>query len=195
MDLGFARFREMLRRRAAKVVLAIIGLTVAFWGLGEVVDKSTLVSALSGVLSLFGTFLAAAIGWVTLEFLGRPFRKFFDLRGEVIRLSVETANIPARFKEPRSANDSPEVFELSDEDTKRLEEAVRALRNLAAQMTAFAENETIALRIAYLFGYNAKAASQALIGISNTRHLYGPSRKYHIDGLKRALKLDRNQVM
>lgn len=153
-----------------------------------------LANGLIGVLSLFGTLLAAAIGWVTLEFLGRPYRKFLDLRGEVIRLLVETANVSARFKEPRSENDSVEVFELSDEETRRLTDAVVAFRNLAAQMTAFAENETVARKIAYLFGYNPVGASQALIGISNTRHLYGRSRKYHLDNLAKALKFERARI-
>jgi hypothetical protein len=31
-------------------------------------------------------FAAAAIGWITLEFLGRPLRRFFGLRGETVEL-------------------------------------------------------------------------------------------------------------
>jgi hypothetical protein len=32
---------------------------------------------------VIGSFLAAALGWVVLEFIARPLRKFYDLRGEV----------------------------------------------------------------------------------------------------------------
>lgn len=143
---------------------------------------------MSGVLNAFGSFLAAAIGWIALEFVARPFRKFFDLRGEIIRLSVQTANIPAQYREPRSTDDNPEIFQLSEDETKRLQAAVATFRDVAAQMTAFAENETYALKLTRILGYNPIAASQALMGISNTRHLYGQSRKYHLDNLAKALK-------
>ena len=43
MDFGFARFLEMFeerfRSRATTAMLAIIGVAVAVWGIGEIVDK------------------------------------------------------------------------------------------------------------------------------------------------------------
>jgi hypothetical protein len=32
-----------------------------------------------------GSYAAAAFAWVVLEFIGRPLRRFIDLRGEIIR--------------------------------------------------------------------------------------------------------------
>lgn len=44
IDFGFARFLEMFEERfgsrATTVVLAIIGVAVAVWGIGEIVDKT-----------------------------------------------------------------------------------------------------------------------------------------------------------
>jgi len=45
---------------------------------------------------VIGSFLAAALGWVVLEFVARPLRKFYDLRGEVIRRLTEYANVSPR---------------------------------------------------------------------------------------------------
>ena len=132
-----------------------------------------MVHRVSGMLSAFGSFLAAAIGWIALEFVARPFRKFFDLRGEIIQLSVQTANVRARVKESRSGFGEPEILDLSEDDIKRLDAAQNSYRELASRMSAFAENETLAFRAALILGYDPASASAALIGISNTRHLYG----------------------
>jgi hypothetical protein len=40
---------------------------------------------MQSAVQVIGSFFAAALGWVILEFVGRPLRKFYDLRGEVIR--------------------------------------------------------------------------------------------------------------
>src|SRR5258708_33204409 len=42
------------------------------------------------------SFAAAVIGWLTLEFVGRRFRRFYDLRGEIISRLVQFSNgVPA----------------------------------------------------------------------------------------------------
>jgi hypothetical protein len=42
----------------------------------------------TAVLQAVGSFAAAAIAWVTLDFVGRPLRKFYDLRGETIYIAL-----------------------------------------------------------------------------------------------------------
>jgi hypothetical protein len=72
-----------------------------------------------------------------LEFVGRPLRKFFDLRGEVIRRLIEFANVRAHWKElPDSSgavSGNLEEIDLSAVDLARLEEAQRTFRDLASQ--------------------------------------------------------------
>src|SRR5438128_2462148 len=88
--------------------------------------------------SAFGGAVGAALGWTASSFVGGPVRKFFDLRGEVIRRLTEFANVSARWKEvpDDSGATSGEVhaMDLSDKEIARLEEAQRVLRDLASQM-------------------------------------------------------------
>jgi len=134
---------------------------------------------MEAAIQVIGSFLAASIGWVVLEFVGRPLRKFFDLRGEIIRRLIEFANIRARWKEiPDSTgavSGEREALSLSKAEIARLEEAQKMLRDLASQMRAFAENETSARLIAQMLGYNLKGASAGLIGLSNSFDTYGGS--------------------
>jgi hypothetical protein len=51
------------------------------------------------VIQALSGFVAAAVGWLTLEFLGRPLRKFFDLRGETVELLTRIANVRAAYTE------------------------------------------------------------------------------------------------
>jgi hypothetical protein len=78
-------------------------------------------------LQAVGSFAAAAFAWVALEFVGRPLRKFFDLRGEIIRRLIEFTNIRARWKEiPDSSgaiSGEREALDLSEAEIARLEEA------------------------------------------------------------------------
>jgi hypothetical protein len=43
---------------------------------------------MSAVWNTVGVFLLGGLGWLATSFVGRPFRQFFDLRGEVIQQSV-----------------------------------------------------------------------------------------------------------
>ncbi len=148
---------------------------------------------MASALQVIGSFLAAALGWVVLEFIGRPLRKFFDLRGEIIRRLIEFANIRARWKDiPDSSgavSGEREALSLSDGEIARLEEAQKMLRDLASQMRAFAENETFARLIAQMLGYNLKDASAGLIGLSNSFDTYGETKAFQRKTLTRALRI------
>jgi hypothetical protein len=144
-------------------------------------------------IQVVGSFLAAAFGWVVLEFVGRPLRKFFDLRGEVIRKLIEYANIRARWKiikdDSGAISGEREDMKLPADEIARMEEAQRSLRDLAAQMRAFAENETWARWLARLLRYNPRDASSGLVGLSNSLDTYGEGRDFHRKTLRRALRL------
>ena len=142
-------------------------------------------------MQVIGSFFAAAIAWVVLEFVGRPIRKFFDLRGEIIQKLVEYGKVQARYNAIEPGRDVPAPYhdnmnDLGEEEIKRLDEAKKCFRELAARMQAFAENETMALWAVRLY-YNLTAASLALMGLSNSYEIYG-ERARHRDRLVNALR-------
>jgi hypothetical protein len=145
---------------------------------------------MGAALQAIGSFAAAAFAWVILEFIGRPIRKFFDLRGEVIRRLAQVANIPARWKElPDYPPGAVERLELSETDIKKLEEAQVILQDLAAQLRAFALNETFALRIVRALRYSPLEASSGLFGLSNSFDTYGKDKAAHRRLVVRALRI------
>jgi hypothetical protein len=129
--------------------------------------------------SLIVGAIGAGIGWATTEFLARPIRKFFDLRGEIIQKVAQYNNVPARWSETpdgKRVDLSPlrelwdgekEVMPVTEDETARLYEAHNAFRDLATRMRAFAHNETGATRVLALFRYDAHRASDGLFGLSN----------------------------
>jgi hypothetical protein len=119
--------------------------------------------------SLFG-FAAAAIGWLTLEFVGRPLRRFFDLRGDTVELLTRIGNVGLEAESDIRAN------------------ARKETRALASKFRSFALNETLASKISMWLGYNAYAAAQALIGVSNTIETKDGERHVHKSALAKALK-------
>jgi hypothetical protein len=76
------------------------------------------------VLSTIGFFLVGGIGWFVTAFIGGPIRRFFDLRGEVIQQAVQYNNLMAVQKE--LPDGSVKRFQVSDEETKRLQNAVHS---------------------------------------------------------------------
>ena len=97
------------------------------------------------------------IGWLTLEFVGRPFRRFYDLRGEIISRLVQFSNVSPRWKEipddVGAVSGNREELPLSEEAIERLHEAENVLRDLASQLRAFALSfsGTIRSRLAVVF--------------------------------------------
>jgi hypothetical protein len=51
------------------------------------------------ILSTIGGAVGAAVVWAVSSFVGGPVRRFFDLRGEVVRRLTEFANVRAKWKE------------------------------------------------------------------------------------------------
>jgi hypothetical protein len=64
-----------------------------------------------------------------------------------------------------------------------------SFREVASRMTAFAANETLALSLVKMLGYRPSTAAAALIGVANTRAIYGADRIKHMKDLAEALRL------
>jgi hypothetical protein len=143
-------------------------------------------------LQTMGTALTAiALGvgsWFATEFLARPIRKFFDLRGEIIQKMTLYANVRARHKEIDEITMA--TYELLDEEEKRLEEAQSSIRDLASRMRSFAQNEASAVRLLKLLGYEPYEISTALFGVSNTFDTYGQGKHTSKKKLAEALRVD-----
>jgi hypothetical protein len=75
--------------------------------------------------------IGAALAWLLTEFVGRPFRRFFDLRWEVSRRLVQFDNVPARAKMVDDTRREPTG--LTEGEDARLTEAQSALRDLASR--------------------------------------------------------------
>jgi hypothetical protein len=140
---------------------------------------------------LFGA-MGAMFAWLAVEFVGRPFRRFFDLRGEVSRRLTQFGNVPGRGKWVDNSHVEP--IKLSPAQDARLTEAENVYRDLASQMRGFASAEWLAeLIVRYVFRFNAREISKALIGLSNEIPTYGPRRdqlKKQIQELLRIHALD-----
>jgi hypothetical protein len=143
--------------------------------------------------SAMGGALGAALGWIASSFVGGPVRRFFDLRGEVIRRLTEFGNVRARWKDIRddsgASSGQVEEMDISEKEIARLEEAQRVLRDLASQIRAFAENEPLAMRFV-LLRYDPMTASSGLIGLSNAYDSYGESKAFQRKKIETALRIN-----
>ena len=122
---------------------------------------------MSDVWSTVGVFLLGGVGWGVTSFGGGPFRRFFDLRSEVIHKAVLYANVAASYHEEAGSLVRRPV-EISEGDRARLREAEDTFRDLAARMRAFALNEPFAVRLVWLWRYDPMQASICLLEVSNT---------------------------
>src|SRR5262249_5428822 len=149
-------------------------------------------SSFGSIFQVFFSVLAGALGWVALEFVGRPLRRFFDLRGETIRRLAESNNILSRYRHARDdvgATAGLLEMDLPEDELARSKEAVRTIRDLASQMRAFAMNETMALSIAKRLGYDAAKASRGLFGLSNSFETAGQDKNFQRMTIADALKI------
>jgi len=120
--------------------------------------------------------IGAGIGWATTEFVARPIRKFFDLRGDAVQTISRYGNLRAKYDEPNDVIETSEDLTLSEAQIAQPHEAQLALRDLAARMKGFAFNETLARRALQLLGYDPQRASEGLFGIANSIDRTGDTR-------------------
>src|SRR5258707_3409833 len=104
---------------------------------------------------------AGALGWIALEFLGKPIRAFFDLRDQVRVQLLSLANVAP--PKPRETISTFLEIQQYDMALKAGREAQRILRDLGSQMLAFSENEIATCNRIATFGLHAVAASLRLI--------------------------------
>ena|SRR6185312_2762030 len=142
--------------------------------------------------SLLWGIVGGAIGGVGTDFIRSPFRKFWDLKGEVREKMHLYANVSAKWKtEPDDPNALIEVGILKAEE-ERLAEAEKTFRELASRIRSFRENERIAAWLVGMCGYNLERASAGLFGMSNALNVYGENRAFQLRTVEQALKFKRD---
>jgi len=119
-------------------------------------------------------FLGGAAAWFATNFWGRPMAKFFELRLQAQETILFHANIGPY---------------LADEE--RLPKASDDLRRIAAQIGGItATSPPVILRLLRWRGYDLPAATEHLIGLSNTlTEPYGAASPSHREMTQRALRL------
>src|SRR5258708_2612260 len=101
---------------------------------------------------------AGALGWIVLEFLGKPVRAFFDLRDQVRAQLLLLANVaPPKRQETISTSLKIQQYDVA---LKAGREAQRILRALGPQMLAFRKSKIPACNGIATFGFDAVAAGR-----------------------------------
>ena len=119
-----------------------------------------------------------AFAWFAIELVGRPVRKFFDLRRTVHQQMLALADVPT--PQARETCVTSEQIRRYDLDLKKARAAQRVLRDLASQMEAFAANERAASFAIRLIGFDASAAGSGLLKLADALDRHGPERaKFH----------------
>jgi hypothetical protein len=119
----------------------------------------------------FGAILVplilGAVGWVALEFVGRPVRTFFDLRSRA-------KTVLLLYTDP---------FD-EDEDNPKGE-----FKDLGAKLVAFDGSEMLAGWFTRLLGFNVRGAGYALMNLSNDWGKQNVAYKEYRKQIKSGLKL------
>ena len=134
---------------------------------------------------LLAVAATGAFGWFAIEFLGRPIRKFFELR-RLVRHQILLANVSA--PQARETCVTSEQIKRYDIDLKNSREAQRILRELGSHLLAFGESEPAACIVIKPFGFDPFIAGRNLIGLSNTLDRYGTDRATFRKNVEKALQ-------
>ncbi len=126
--------------------------------------------AMMDVSSIIPGIVGGIIAWFGADFLARPIRQFFQLRGEICEAMVMFDNVRAG-------------------DLTRLKEAREAFRELGARMLAFAHTEWLGNWLIARWRYDPIKAGRSLIGVSNTIGTPGNELHQHKLNVMAALRI------
>jgi hypothetical protein len=119
-----------------------------------------------------GALILGALGWVTLEFVGRPVRNFFDLRRQVKAQMLIYYAAPSNFFEESSL-----AFE-----------GQLALGNLSAELIAFGQSEWLAALFVKCLGFNAIMAGTRLATLADELGKLTENREENYKAVDKALR-------
>ena len=129
----------------------------------------------------------AVIAWVGLEFVGKPFRAFFDIKKDCLEVLTLYGNVGAREIHIHDDHHQPIDPRIVARET-RLQEAEAAFRKFGSRLQAFANTETLAVFALRRLGYQPLDARRGFIWLSNTIGEYGQARNDNRNLIERSLK-------
>jgi hypothetical protein len=132
--------------------------------------------------------LGAFILWAGLEFVGKPFRAFFELKKECLENLILYGNVGARelqLQDDHLRSIDPRIVAKEI----RLREAEGAFRRCGSKLQAFADTETLAVIALRRLGYQPLEAGRGFVGLSNSVSEYGQTRNDSRKLIERSLKL------
>jgi len=100
-----------------------------------------------------GAIILGAVGWVALEFVGRPVRRFFDLRREAKALMLQ-------------CEDAPD-FITYDIAPKSVTDGKASLKKVANEIIALGQSEWLASFFVELLGFDAVTAGTRLATLAS----------------------------
>jgi hypothetical protein len=112
---------------------------------------------LTGLVGPLVSFLLAGVGWMLFEFVGRPIRRFFDIRAEIKRQTLLAWNLPEL-----ASIDPADWMDPSHQDY----DVRHVLEDLTAQLISFAKSETMAAWFVRRLGYRPIEAARILRSIT-----------------------------
>jgi hypothetical protein len=136
-----------------------------------------------GVISALAGVLSGVVSWIATDFVARPVRRFFQMRGEIFQCMLYFDNVRAPVSERETT-----TADFTTDDAANLKEAQSALRRLDVQMQSFAATERLAsMRVA--LKYDPMKAGRSLIGYSNRIGIYGSERAERRKDVLAALRI------
>ena len=120
------------------------------------------------MINVLGALALGAIGWLTLEFLGRPLRTFFDLRRRAREQMLRLEDAKART--PFALLENDDWSRPHQPEREFAESAITALRGLSAELTAFGDSEWLADLVLRRIGFQPALAGRSLNDLTLGRY-------------------------
>jgi hypothetical protein len=131
--------------------------------------------------------LSMLIGWVGLEFVGKPVRAFFDIKKDCLEILTLYGNVGPRGVYLHDDHLQPVNAQIVAKE-HRLKEAEDAFRKCGSKLQAFANTERLAVIALRRLGYQPLDAGRGFVGLSNSIGEHGQTRSENRKLIERSLK-------
>ncbi|GMP01613.1 hypothetical protein [Bradyrhizobium sp. TM239] len=111
-----------------------------------------------------GPIIAAVAAWFSLEFVGKPFLKFYELRASALRLMLRNILTTTFYIAVSQSRKS--AIENSREEARKFK---MEMNELAVSLAIFKETQWLASRALRLIGYNLEIAVGCAFALSLAR--------------------------
>jgi hypothetical protein len=106
------------------------------------------------VLNVLGALALGALGWVSLEFVGRPVRGFYDLRRKIKTQMLRFENLQPSLRDDGIAGETP--------TQAAFRKARTTLADLSDELISFGQSEWLAAYFVRRLGFDPVTAGRRL---------------------------------